>query len=288
MHWDTVVLHESEPRRAHLAHAVGSALGVVTAIGTFSAMVTTLALVVGGVAAALLHVVWGTADPLRSEKVVADFLDVSPEAGTTLLVTLLLTGGAIGGLHLLTRHVRKHQPARIAGAQLQQVPNELRQLMSDAVLAVEQIKGSRAFRDGLFTDLDLRAAMWDLGTRVQAAAELQEAVTAAAHTDPGILTPDDHQAYTRARTQIEDAAAALCHAADTVADLDTELAAAEDTVRAEDERCRRLEESSAHVDRLTHAHTALAATTVSPAAAVTDVTEAISTRAHAYRNLPRP
>ncbi|MGW4339709.1 hypothetical protein ACWEK5_44050 [Rhodococcus koreensis] len=286
VHWGTVVLHQSELRRAHLAHAVGSTLGVATAVGVISTMVTTLALVVGGVAAALLRFVWGTADPPRSEKVVADFLDVLPEAGTTLLVTLLLTGGAIGGLHLLTRHVRKHRPARITGAQLQQAPDELRQLMSDAILAVEEIKGSRAFRDGMFSDLDLRAAMWDLGTRFLAAAELQEAITAAADTDSGMLTPDDHQTYTRARTQIDDAAAALRHAADTVADLDTDRAANEDTVRADDERGRRLEETSDHVDRPTRAHTGTAST-ASPATTVTDLTEAISTRAHAYRDLRR-
>ncbi|MGW5151597.1 hypothetical protein [Rhodococcus koreensis] len=267
---------------------------MVTDIGVISAMVTTLALV-GGVSAALLHFVWGTADPARSEQVVADFLDVLPKAGATLLVTLLLTGGAIGGLHLAGRHVRKHQPARIAGAQLQQAPDELRQLMSDAVLAVEEIKGSRAFRDEMFTDLDLRAAMWDLGTRVLAAAELHEAITAAADIDPGMLTSDDHQAYARARTQIEGAAAALRDAAHTVADLDTELAAAEDAARAEDERGRRLEEISAHVDRLTHAHTAVAASTATPATAFTatpataftDLTETISTRVHAYRDLRR-
>ncbi|MDF3312165.1 hypothetical protein P3H15_45170 [Rhodococcus sp. T2V] len=288
VNWGTVVLHQSEPSRAHLAHAVGSTLGVVTAIGAISAMVTTLALVVGGVGAALLHFVWGTVDPARSEQVVADFLDVLPEAGTTLLVTLLLAGGAIGGLQLTGRHIRKHRPARITGAQLEQAPDELRQLMSDAVLAVEEIKGSRAFRDGMFTELDLRAAMWDLGTRVLAAAELQEAITAATDTAPGMLTSDDHQAYTRARTQIEGAAAALRDAADTVAGLDTDLATAEDTVRAEEERGRQLEESSAHVDRLTHAHSAVAATTASPAIAVTDLIETISTRAHAFRNLPRP
>jgi len=146
-------------------------------------------LVVGGVGAALLHLVWGTAEPARSEQVVADFLDVVPEAGTTLLVTLLLTCGAIGGLHLVTSHVRKRQPARITGGQLEQALDELRQLMSDAVLAVEEVKDSRAFRDGMFTDLDLRAAMWDLGTRVLAAAELHEAITATAGTDREVLAP---------------------------------------------------------------------------------------------------
>ncbi|MDT2007026.1 hypothetical protein FXW78_25220 [Rhodococcus opacus] len=169
VHWDTVVLHQYQPRSSHWVHAVGSTLGMVTAVGAIAAAVTALTLVVGGLGAALLHVVWGTADPARSEKVVGDFLDVVPEAGTTLLVALLLTGGAIGGLHLVNRQVRKHQPARITGARLEQAPDDWRQPMSDAVLAVEQIKGSRAFRDGMFTDLDLRAAMWDLGTRVLAA-----------------------------------------------------------------------------------------------------------------------
>ncbi|NDV10212.1 hypothetical protein GXW84_38295 [Rhodococcus sp. IEGM 248] len=288
VHWGTVVLHQSEPRRSPLVHGVGSALGVVTAIGVISAMVTTLALVVGGVGAALLHFVWGTAEPPRSEKVVGDFLDVVPEAGTTLLMTLLLTGGAIGGLHLVNRHVRKRQPARITGGQLEQAPDELRQLMSDTVLAVEEIKGSRAFRDGMFTDLDVRAAVWDLGTRVLAATELHEAITAAAGTDREVLTPNDHQAYIRVHAQIEQAVQALRDAADTVAGLDTELAAAEDTARAEDERGRQLAESSTRVDRLAHAHTAVAATTATAATTVTDFTETISTRAHAYRNLPRP
>ncbi|MFD7012420.1 hypothetical protein [Rhodococcus jostii] len=210
VHWGTVVLHQSEPRRSHLVHGVGSALGVVTGVGAISAAVIALMLVVGGVGAAMLHLVWGTVDPARSEKVVGDFLNAVPEAGTTLLVALLLTGGAVGGLHLVNRHVRKHQPARITGAQLQQAPDELRQRMSDAVLAVEQIKGSRVFRDGMFTDVDLRAAMWDLGTRVLAATELQEAITAAAGTDPGMLTPEDQQIYTRARTQIEQAVHRRC------------------------------------------------------------------------------
>ncbi|MFD6062720.1 hypothetical protein [Rhodococcus wratislaviensis] len=288
VHWDTVVLHQSDPRRSHLLHGVGSALGVVTALGAISAAVIALMLVVGGVGAAMLHLVWGTVDPPRSEKVVGDFLDVVPESGTTLLVRLLLTGGAIGGLHLVNRHVRKHQPARITGAQLAQAPDELRQLMSDAVLAVEEIKGSWAFRDGMFTDLDLRAAMWDLGTRVLAAAELHEAITAAADTDREVLTPDDHQAYTRAHAQIEQAMRELRAGADTVADLSAELAAAEDAARADDERGRMLEESSAHVDRLAHAHTTVEAATVMPATTVTDLIETISTRAHAYRYLPRP
>ncbi|KAF0957796.1 hypothetical protein [Rhodococcus sp. T7] len=139
----------------------------------------------------------GTVDPARSEKVVEDFLGVVPVAGTTLLLTLLLTGGAIGGLHVAGRHLRTHQPAGITGAQLQRAPDELRHLMSDAVLAVEQIKASRPFGVGLFTDLDLRAAMWDLGTRVLAAAELHEAITAAAGTGSGLLTSDDHRTYTR-------------------------------------------------------------------------------------------
>ncbi|WP_128644147.1 hypothetical protein [Rhodococcus opacus] len=287
VHWGTVVLHQSEPRRSPLVHGVGSALGVVTGVGAISAAVIALMLVVGGLGVAMLHLVWGTVDPARSEKVVGDFLDVAPEAGTTLLVTLLLTGGAIGGLHLLGRCSRRRQPARITGGQLAQAPDELRQLMSDAVLAVEEIKGSRAFRDGMFTDLDLRAAMWDLGTRVLAAAELHEAITAAAGTDREVLSPADHQAYARARTQIEQAVQALRDAADTVVDLDSELAAAEDAARADDERGRLLAESSTRVDRLAHAHSAVAATISTPATAVTDLTEAISTRAHAYRELRR-
>ncbi|MDT2007025.1 hypothetical protein FXW78_25210 [Rhodococcus opacus] len=103
-----------------------------------------------------------------------------------------------------------------------------------------------------------------------------------------MLTPDDHQTYTRARTQIYDAVQALRDAADTVADLDTELTAAEDAARADDERGRQLEESSAHVARLAHAHTAVEATTTTPATTITDLTETVSARAHAYRNLPRP
>ncbi|RZL75382.1 MAG: hypothetical protein EOP32_31595 [Rhodococcus sp. (in: high G+C Gram-positive bacteria)] len=130
--------------------------------------------------------------------------------------------------------------------------------------------------------------MWDLGTRVLAATELHEAITAAAGTDPRTLTPGDHQTYIRARTQIEQAMQALRDAADTVADLSVDLAAAEDAARAEDERGRMLEESSVHVDRLAHAHTAVAATTATPATTVTDLTETISARAHAYGNLPRP
>ncbi|QHE72674.1 hypothetical protein GFS60_06319 (plasmid) [Rhodococcus sp. WAY2] len=42
----------------------------------------------------------------------SDFLDFVPETGTTLLVTVLLTSGAIDGLHLVNRSVRKHQTAR--------------------------------------------------------------------------------------------------------------------------------------------------------------------------------
>ncbi|WP_213576608.1 hypothetical protein [Rhodococcus sp. USK13] len=115
--------------------------------------------------------------------------------------------------------------------------------MSDAVLAVEEIKGSRAFRDGMFTDLDLRVAMSDLGTRVLAATELHEAITAAADTDPRTFALDDQQTYTRARTQIDDAVQALRDAAHTLADLSAGLAAAEDEARADDERGRVLEES---------------------------------------------
>lgn len=102
VHWDTVILNQSEPRRSHLTHALGSTLGLATAVGAISATVLALTLVVGGVGAALLHLVWGTADPARSEKVLADFLDVVPEAGTALLATWLLTAGAIGGLHLVS------------------------------------------------------------------------------------------------------------------------------------------------------------------------------------------
>ncbi|MDH6292819.1 hypothetical protein [Rhodococcus opacus] len=248
VHWDTVVLHQSKPRRSHLLHGAGSTLGLVTAIGAISAAVLALTLVVGGVGSALLHLVWGPS----------------------------------------TRHVRKRQPAQITGAQLEQAPDELRQLMSDAVLAVKEIKGSRGFRDGMFTDLDLRAAMWDLGARVLAVTELHEAITAAAGADREVLTLGDHQTYTRARTQIEQVVQALREAATTVADLDTELAAAEDAARAADERGRQLAESSTRVDRLAHAHTAVAATTATAATTVTDLTETISTRAHTYRNLPRP
>ncbi|PBC45338.1 hypothetical protein [Rhodococcus sp. ACPA1] len=102
-----------------------------------------------------------------------------------------------------------------------------------------------------------------------------------------MLTSDDHQIYTRARSQIEQAVQALRDAASTVADLDAELAAAEDTARAEDERRRQIAESSTRVDRLAHAHTAVAATTATAATPVTALTETISTRAHAYRDLRR-
>ncbi|WP_155773087.1 hypothetical protein [Rhodococcus opacus] len=122
-------------------------------------------------------------------------------------------------------------------------------------------------------------------TRGLAASELHEAITAVAGTDREVLTSDDHQTYTRERTQIEATVQALRDAAATVADLDTDLAAAEDAARAEDERGRQLEESSTRVDRLTHAHAAVAATsatTATTASAVTDLTETIGSRAHAY------
>ena len=81
---------------------------------------------------------------------------------------------------------------------------------------------------------------------------------------------------------------ALRDATDTVAGLNTELAAAEDAARADDERGRQLAGSSTRVDRLAHAHTAVAASTATPATTVTDLTETISTRAHAYRDLRKP
>ncbi|QSE88031.1 hypothetical protein JWS13_05060 (plasmid) [Rhodococcus pseudokoreensis] len=288
VHWDTVVLHQSEPRPSPLADGVGSALGVVAAVGAVSAAVTAVMLVAGGVGAAFLHLVWGTTDPARSDEVIEDFLAVLPEAATTLLVTWLLTGAAVGGLHLVDRSDRKRQPARILGGQLRQAPEELRRPMSDAILAVERIKGSRAFRDGMFTDLDLRAAMWDLGTQVLAATELHEAMTAAAGTGSGTLTPEEGRTYTRAHAQIEQAARELRQAADTVADLDTDLAAADTAARVADERARQLAESDAHVVRLAHAHTAAQASTSTAATTVTDLTDTITTRAHAYRTLPRP
>lgn len=65
VHWDTVVLNRSEPRRSHLSGAAMSALGVITVVGTISAVVTTLAFVAGGAGPTLLHFFWGTVDPDR-------------------------------------------------------------------------------------------------------------------------------------------------------------------------------------------------------------------------------
>ncbi|QHE73500.1 hypothetical protein [Rhodococcus sp. WAY2] len=288
VHWDTVVLNQAERRRSRMVDSAGATLVPLIAVGTISAGITALSLLLGGAGTALLHVNWEVADPARAEEVVDDFLNVVPEAGTALLGTLLVTGAAIAGLHLLARIDRRRQPARIVGAEFEHTPEELRQLMSDAVLAVEQIKHSRAFHEGMFTDLDLRTAMWDLGARVLAAAELHEAITAAASARPEMLTPDDHQAYLQARIQIEHAVQALRDAADTVAELSSELTAADAASRAAVESSRQIEASSGHLDRLAHAHTAVAATTATPAITVTDLSETISTRVLAYRDLPRP
>ncbi|WP_231914230.1 hypothetical protein [Rhodococcus sp. LB1] len=86
-------------------------------------------------------------------------------AGATT-ATVLVGVAAVGGMTAIGAARNKRKPNEITGNQLAAAPHEVRELMSDAVLTVETIKDSRAWREGLFTDVDLRAAIWDIGSRV--------------------------------------------------------------------------------------------------------------------------
>ncbi|QHE72673.1 hypothetical protein GFS60_06318 (plasmid) [Rhodococcus sp. WAY2] len=121
----------------------------------------------------------------------------------------------------------------------------------------------------------------DLGTRVLAAAELREAVTAAAGIDWEVLTPTTTRPTPRPTAPSRRCATLRTPYLTWTPNSPPPRA----RPRAADERRRQNEERLAHVNHLAHAHTAVAASTATPTTTVTDLIETISTRAHAYRNL---
>jgi hypothetical protein len=157
--WSTVVLKESEEPSARPAEdgLLSVLLGVVLlAIGV--TILTAIPLLFAGATVALA----AFAD------VEASFLTAHSDTLWTLAgattATFLIGGAAVGGMTATGAARDKRKPNEITGNQLAAAPHEVRELMSDAVLTVETIKASRAWREGLFIDVELRAAAWDIGS----------------------------------------------------------------------------------------------------------------------------
>ena len=275
--WSTVVLKESEPPPARPAEdgLMSVLLGVVV-LSIGGAGLTAIPLLFAGATVALA----AFAD------VEARFLTDHSGAHWTLAAattaTVLVGVAAVGGMTAIGAARSKRKPHEITGNQLAAAPHEVRELMSDAVLTVETIKDSRAWREGLFTDVDLRAAIWDIGSRVLAATELHDAITAAGESGIGALAPEDDQTYVLTCARIADAVQALRDAAAAVTQLSAELAAADAVAQLDAERAERAEQSAGRIERLV---TAQAATPTTPATTVTDLSETITTRTVAYREL---
>lgn len=277
MDWSTVVLKESEPPPARPAEdgLLSVLLGVVL-LSIGGTILTAIPLLFAGATVALA----AFAD------VEVSFLSEHSDALWTLAgattATFLVGVAAVGAVTALGAVRNKRKPNEITGHQLATAPHEVRALMSDAVLTVETIKNSRAWREGLLTDVDLRAAIWDIGSRVLAATELHDAITAAGESGNGALAPEDDQTYVLSCARIADAVQALRDAAAAVTQLSAELAAADAVAQLDAERAERAEQSAGRIERLV---TAQAATPTTPATAVTDLSETITTRTVAYREL---
>ena len=275
--WATVVLKESEPPPARPAEdgLMSVLLGVVV-LSIGGAGLTAIPLLFAGATVALA----AFAD------VEARFLTDHSDALWTLAgattATVLVGVAAVGGMTAIGAVKNRRKPNEITGNQLAAAPDPVRELMSDAVLTIEAIKESRAWREGLFTDLDLRAVIWDIGSRVLAATQLHDAITAAAETGSGTLAPEGDQTYVLSCAQIAAAVQALRDAADAVTQLSAELAAADATAQQGTERAERAEQTAERIERLI---TAQANAPTTPATAVTDLSETITARTVAYREL---
>ena len=275
--WSTVVLKESEPPPARPAEdgLLSVLLGVVL-LSIGGTILTAIPLLFAGATVALA----AFAD------VEVSFLSEHSDALWTLAAgttaTFLVGVAAVGAVTALGAVRNKRKPNEITGNQLAAAPHEVRELMSDAVLTVETIKDSRAWREGLFTDVDLRAAIWDIGSRVLAATELHDAITAAGESGNGALAPEDDQTYVLSCARIADAVQALRDAAAAVTQLSAELAAADALAQLDAERAERAEQAAGRIGRLVAAQ---ATTPTTPATAVTDLSETITTRTRAYREL---
>ncbi|WP_054247840.1 hypothetical protein [Rhodococcus opacus] len=275
--WSTVVLKESEPPPARPAEdgLMSVLLGVVV-LSIGGAGLTAIPLLFAGATVALA----AFAD------VEARFLTDHSGAHWTLAAattaTVLVGVAAVGGMTAIGAARSKRKPHEITGNQLAAAPHEVRELMSDAVLIVETIKDSRAWREGLFTDVDLRAAIWDIGSRVLAATELYDAITAAGESGNGALAPEDDQTYVLSCARIADAVQALRCAAAAVSQLSAELAPADALAQLDAERAEGAEQAAGRIGRLVSAQ---ATTPTTPATAVTDLSETITTRTLAYREL---
>ncbi|MFE5700484.1 hypothetical protein [Rhodococcus koreensis] len=278
--WSRVVLKESEPPPARPMED-----------GLLSVLLGILVLSIGGTTLTAIPLLFAgaTVALAASADIEASFLTDHSDTLWTLAgattATFLMGGAAVGGMTAIGAVRNRRKPNEITGNQLAAAPNGVRELMSDAVLTIETIKESRAWREGLFTDLDLRAAIWDIGSRVLAATELHDAITAAAETGSGTLAPEDDQTYVLSCARIADAVQALRDAADAVTQLSAELAAADATAQHGAERAERAEQAAGRIERLV---TAQAATPTTPATAVTDLSETITTRTLAYRELRKP
>lgn len=144
-----------------------------------------------------------------SADVEASFLTDHSDALWTLAgattATFVMGGAAVGGMTAIGAVRKRRKPNEITGNQLAAAPDEVRELVSDAVLTIETIKESRAWRERLFADLDLRAAIWDIGSRALAATELHDAIAAAGESGSGTLAPEDDETYVLSCVQIADA-----------------------------------------------------------------------------------
>lgn len=275
--WAPVVLKESEPPPSRPAED-----------GLLSVLLGVVLLSIGGAILAAIPLLFAGATVALASfaDVEASFLTDHSDALWTLAAattaTVLVGVAAVGGMTALDAVRNKRKPNEITGNRLAAAPHEVRELMSDAVLTLETIKDSRAWREGLFTDVDLRAAIWDIGSRVLAATELHDAITAAGESGNGALAPEDGQTYVLSCARIADAVQALRDAAAAVTQLSAELAAADAVAQLDAERAERAEQSAGRIGRLVAAQ---AATPTTPATAVTDLSETITTRTVAYREL---
>ncbi|MGW4339859.1 hypothetical protein ACWEK5_44845 [Rhodococcus koreensis] len=182
--WSTVVLKESEPPPARPAEdgLLSVLLGIIV-LSIGGTMLTAIPLLFAGATVVLA----------ASADVEASFLIDHSDALWTLAgattATFVMGGAAVGGMTAIGAVRKRRKPNEITGNQLAAAPDEVRELMSDAVLTIETIKESRAWRERLFTDLDLRAAIWDVGSRALVVGEGSAPADRAGIADPPTTVP---------------------------------------------------------------------------------------------------
>ncbi|WP_280345763.1 MULTISPECIES: hypothetical protein [Nocardia] len=181
---------------------------------------------------------------------------------------------------------RQMEKATLTGARLKVLPPALCRPLARAILAIEDIKSGRAFREKYLGELELSATAWQMAQTALRGGELVAARAELLDAEEGVISPADRVAAEAAQRTVDELVAdlerdaeALATAAASARTLSTALEDTEARALAETERERISRQQLARRHRL---DAALAAVRTADEANSPDTADLAVARAAAY------